>query len=201
MPLPFGTPITPSLVGMANHQGLDRRSYKFWVHPDNIMEVKTTVLKHLPVVLYTPRGPNAELIDSSISSVYLDNSAFDLYNDKLERKEGAQAIRLRWYGNPSNNEISVERKIHHEINKFGEYNDRFTIKEKYVDAFLNGNYTMDRQIAKLREQGVRSEAEIQQYEEMVKGIQKSIGDMKLKPGKSPLFIIIFATLFRLHFGC
>ncbi|KAF9433426.1 vacuolar transporter chaperone [Entomortierella beljakovae] len=182
MPLPFGTPITPSaLAGMANQHGLDRRSYKFWVHPDNIMEVKTTVLKHLPVVLYTPRGPNAELFDSSISSVYLDNSAFDLYNDKLERKEGAQAIRLRWYGNPSNNEISVERKIHHEINKFGEYNDRFTIKEKYVDAFLNGNYTMDRQIAKLREQGVRSEAEIQQYEEMVKGIQKSIGDMKLKP--------------------
>ncbi|KAF9115238.1 vacuolar transporter chaperone [Mortierella sp. AM989] len=182
MPLPFGTPITPSaLTGMANQEGLDRRSFKFWVHPDNIMEVKTTVLKHLPVILYTPRGPNnTESFDPSISSVYLDNSSFDLYNDKLERKEGAQAIRLRWYGSPSNNEISVERKIHHEINKFGEYHDKFIIKEKYVDAFLKGEYTMDRQITKLREQGVKSAAEIEKFEEMVKDIQKSIVDMKLK---------------------
>jgi SPX domain protein involved in polyphosphate accumulation len=182
--LPFGTPTTPSaLTGMVNQEGLDRKSFKFWVHPDNVMEVKTTVLKHLPVILYTPRGPNtAESLDPSLSSVYLDNSAFDLYNNKLERKEGAQAIRLRWYGSPSNNEIYVERKIHHEINKFGEYHDRFTIKEKYVDAFLKGEYTMDRQIAKLREQGVKSPAEIEKFEEMAKDVQKTIVDMKLKPG-------------------
>ncbi|KAF9580675.1 vacuolar transporter chaperone [Lunasporangiospora selenospora] len=181
--LPFGTPITPSaLSGMASQVGLDRKSFKFWVHPDNVMEVKTTVLKHLPVILYTPRGPNtAESLDPSLSSVYLDSSAFDLYNTKLERKEGAQAIRLRWYGNPSNNEIFVERKIHHEINKFGEYHDRFSIKEKYVDAFLKGDYTLDRHIAKLREQGAKSAAEIEQFREMVKDIQKTIVDMKLKP--------------------
>ncbi|KAF9390640.1 vacuolar transporter chaperone [Podila verticillata] len=181
--LTFGTPITPStLTTMANQAGVDRKSFKFWVHPDNVMEVKTTVLKHLPVILYTPRGPNtSEFLDPSLSSVYLDNSAFDLYNSKLERKEGAQAIRLRWYGNPSNNEIFVERKIHHEVNKFGEYHDRFSIKEKYVDAFLKGDYTMDRQIAKLREQGVKSATEIEQFEEMVKDVQKCITDMKLKP--------------------
>ncbi|KAF9085918.1 vacuolar transporter chaperone [Mortierella sp. AD031] len=181
--MPFGTPITPStLTGMINQEGLDRRSFKFWVHPDNVMEVKTTVLKHLPVILYTPRGPNnVESLDPSLSSVYLDNSSFDLYNTKLERKEGAQAIRLRWYGSPSNNEIFVERKIHHEINKLGEYHDRFSIKEKYVDAFLKGTYTMDRQIAKLKEQGVKSGTEIEQFEEMVKDVQKSIVDMKLRP--------------------
>ncbi|KAK3818379.1 MAG: VTC domain-containing protein [Benniella sp.] len=181
--LPLGTPITPSaLTVRMNKEGLDRKSFKFWVHPDNVMEVKTTVLKHLPVVLYTPRGPNtAESLDPSLSSVYLDNTAFDLYNSKLERQEGAQAIRLRWYGSPSNNEIFVERKIHHEINKFGEYHDRFTVKEKYVDSFLKGEYTMDRHIAKLREQGGKSAAEIDQYEEMVKDVQKCIVDMKLKP--------------------
>ncbi|KAF8944458.1 vacuolar transporter chaperone [Haplosporangium gracile] len=183
--LSFGTPITPStLTGMINQQGLDRRSFKFWVHPDNVMEVKTTVLKHLPVILYTPRGPgpnNSESLDPSLSSVYLDNSSFDLYNTKLERKEGAQAIRLRWYGSPSNNEIFVERKIHHEINKLGEYHDRFFIKEKYVDAFLKGTYTLDRQVAKLKEQGVKSPAEIEQFQELVKDVQKGIVDMKLRP--------------------
>ena len=182
---PFGTPITPStFTGMSHQAGLDRKSFKFWVHPDNVMEVKTTVLKHLPVILYTPRGPHhAESLDPSLSSVYLDDSAFDLYNNKLERKEGAQAIRLRWYGSPSNSEIHVERKIHHEVNKFGEYHDRFSIKEKYVDAFLKGEYTMERQVAKLREQGVKSSAEIDKFEEMVKDVQKCIVDMKLKPGK------------------
>ncbi|GJJ69787.1 putative membrane protein [Entomortierella parvispora] len=181
--LPFGTPITPStFTGMSNQAGLDRKSFKFWVHPDNVMEVKTTVLKHLPVILYTPRGPNhGESLDPSLSSVYLDDSSFDLYNNKLERKEGAQAIRLRWYGNPSNNEIHVERKIHHEVNKFGEYHDRFSIKEKYVDAFLKGEYTMERQVAKLREQGVKSSAEIDKFEEMVKDVQNCIVQMKLKP--------------------
>ncbi|KAF9922597.1 vacuolar transporter chaperone [Linnemannia zychae] len=181
--LPFGTPITPStLTGMFNREGLDRKSFKFWVHPDNVMEVKTTVLKHLPVILYTPRGPNStESLDPSLSSVYLDNSSFDLYNTKLERKEGAQAIRLRWYGSPSNNEIFVERKIHHEINKLGEYHDRFSIKEKYVDAFLKGTYTMDRQVAKMKEQGIKSPAEIEQFQELVKDVQKSIVDMKLRP--------------------
>ncbi|KAG0307303.1 vacuolar transporter chaperone [Dissophora globulifera] len=178
-----GTPITPSvLTGMMYKEGLDRRSFKFWVHPDNVMEVKTTVLKHLPVIVYTPRGPNtAESLDPSLSAVYLDNSAFDLYNSKLEHKEGAQAIRLRWYGGPSNNEVFVERKIHHEVNRFGEYHDRFSIKEKYIDAFLKGEYTMERQVAKQREQGVKSPAEIEQFDEMVKDVQKCIVDMKLKP--------------------
>ncbi|KAG0236257.1 vacuolar transporter chaperone [Actinomortierella wolfii] len=180
--LPIGTPITPSAIAaMASNKTLDRRSYKFWVHPDNVMEVKTRVLKYLPVILYTPRGPGQVDMDPSLSSVYLDNADYELYNSKLERRDGAQAIRLRWYGSPSNNEIFVERKIHHDGTKFGEYHDRFSIKEKYVDAFLKGEYTMDRQIAKMREQGAKSEQEIEQFEKMTKDIQRAIVDMKLRP--------------------
>ncbi|KAF9972492.1 vacuolar transporter chaperone [Actinomortierella ambigua] len=180
--LPIGTPITPSAIAaMASNKTLDRRSYKFWVHPDNVMEVKTRVLKHLPVILYTPRGPGHVDMDPSLSSVYLDNADYELYNSKLERRDGAQAIRLRWYGNPSNNEIFVERKIHHEGTQFGEYHDRFSIKEKYVDAFLKGEYTMERQISKMREQGAKSEQEIEQFERMTQDIQRAIVDMRLRP--------------------
>ncbi|KAF9165631.1 vacuolar transporter chaperone [Actinomortierella ambigua] len=180
--LPIGTPITPSAIAaMASNKTLDRRSYKFWVHPDNVMEVKTRVLKHLPVILYTPRGPGQIDMDPSLSSVYLDNADYELYNSKLERCDGAQAIRLRWYGNPSNNEIFVERKIHHEGTQFGEYHDRFLIKEKYVDAFLKGEYTMERQISKMREQGAKSEQEIEQFEKMTQDIQRAIVDMRLRP--------------------
>ena len=28
------------------------QSFKFWIHPDNLMEVKTTILRHLPVLIY-----------------------------------------------------------------------------------------------------------------------------------------------------
>src|SRR6185503_15184727 len=45
---------------------ISRHSYKFWVHPNNIMEVRTTILRHLPVLIYKTSS------DSSITSVYFD---------------------------------------------------------------------------------------------------------------------------------
>lgn len=34
----------------------------------------------------------------AITSIYFDNEDLDLYLGRLEKTEGAQAIRLRWYG-------------------------------------------------------------------------------------------------------
>ncbi|CAJ0635064.1 4072_t:CDS:2 [Entrophospora sp. SA101] len=34
----------------------------------------------------------------TITSIYYDNENFDLYTARLEKSEGAEAIRLRWYG-------------------------------------------------------------------------------------------------------
>ena len=41
--------------------------------------------------------PSAEL-SPAISSVYFDNEDLELYLGRLEKTEGAEAIRLRWYG-------------------------------------------------------------------------------------------------------
>ncbi|AAS54470.1 AGL020Wp [Eremothecium gossypii ATCC 10895] len=35
------------------------RTYKFWIHPDNLMEVKTRILRHLPVLVYMAAPPES----------------------------------------------------------------------------------------------------------------------------------------------
>jgi len=35
---------------------------------------------------------------AAITSIYFDNEDLDLYLGRLEKTEGAEAIRLRWYG-------------------------------------------------------------------------------------------------------
>jgi SPX domain protein involved in polyphosphate accumulation len=34
----------------------------------------------------------------AITSIYMDNEDLELYLGRLEKTEGAEAIRLRWYG-------------------------------------------------------------------------------------------------------
>jgi SPX domain protein involved in polyphosphate accumulation len=38
------------------------------------------------------------LADSAITSIYFDNEDLELYLGRLEKTEGAEAIRMRWYG-------------------------------------------------------------------------------------------------------
>ena len=35
---------------------------------------------------------------AAITSIYMDNEDLELYLGRLEKTEGAEAIRLRWYG-------------------------------------------------------------------------------------------------------
>lgn len=52
------------LSSVNNTEEISFQSFKFWVHPDNLMEVKTRILRHLPVLVYaaTP-GENDDLIN------------------------------------------------------------------------------------------------------------------------------------------
>ena len=44
--------------------------------------------------------PNKEfnMADSAITSIYFDNEELELYLGRFEKTEGAEAIRMRWYG-------------------------------------------------------------------------------------------------------
>lgn len=38
------------------------------------------------------------IVREAITSIYFDNEDLELYLGRLEKTEGAEAIRLRWYG-------------------------------------------------------------------------------------------------------
>ncbi|KAI8377431.1 VTC domain-containing protein [Radiomyces spectabilis] len=158
-----------------------RNTTKYWVHPDNITELKLIILKHLPVLVFNP-NKEFESQDSAITSVYFDNDDFELYMGRLEKTEGAQAIRMRWYGGMDNNNIFVERKTHRE-DWTGEKSvkARFPIKEKYLNAFLKGEYTTDELFAKAREQGKKSEKELQELEDLAQQVQYTVLTKRLHP--------------------
>ncbi len=48
-------------------------------------------------VVFDPKK-DFNIADSAITSIYFDNEDLELYLGRLEKTEGAEAIRLRWYG-------------------------------------------------------------------------------------------------------
>lgn len=129
-------------------------------------------------------NPNKEFEtqDSAISSIYYDNSDFDLYTGRLRKDEGAEAVRLRWYGGMDVSTIFVERKTHRE-DWTGEKSvkARFSLKEKNVNAFLNGEYTVGQAFEKMRKEGKKSVKEIEQLEALAREVQYTTITKRLQP--------------------
>ena len=114
--------------------------------------------------------------DSAISSIYYDNTdTFELYTGRLKKTEGAEAIRLRWYGGMGNETIFVERKTHRE-DWTGEKSvkARFPMKEKNVNSFLSGQMTAESIFDKMRKEGKKSDKEISEMEQLAREVQYSV---------------------------
>lgn len=160
-----------------------RDTTKYWVHPDNITEVKLVIMKHLPVLVFNTKKEYEEN-DSAISSVYVDNDEFECYQGRLEKSDMAQAIRIRWYGpTPTDNgQCFLERKVHRE-KWTGEQSvkERFPIKTKYIDPYLSGEYTMDVKFAKLRARGQKSVKDVELMQKLANDVQTSIVTKKMRP--------------------
>ena len=79
-------------------------------------------------------------------------------------------------------EIFMERKTHRE-DWTGETSvkSRFSIKEKYVNAYLAGTHTMDKSIAKLRERKQKSDKELDETSTLSQEIQQTVLKRKLHP--------------------
>lgn len=176
-----GQPRTGNAAAGADQNAFERATAKYWVHPDNVTEVKAILLFHLPVLVFNPNKP-IEPSDSAISSVYLDNRDFDLYTSRLQRDEGAEAIRLRWYGPMDSPNVFVERKTHHAPWLNGvSVKDRFRVDENKVSDFLSSRYTAEQYIRELRQKGSMDEATLEHTEFIATGVQKSIQQKLLNP--------------------
>lgn len=176
-----GNPVKGDSAAGGTQQNFVRQTTKYWVHPDNITEVKLIILKHLPVLVFNA-DKEFEPEDSAITSIYFDNRDLDLYKGRLEKTEGAEAIRLRWYGGMSSDQIFVERKTHRE-DWTGEKSvkARFAMKEKYVNEYLKGQYSVDSIFEKARKEGKKSIKEIEALEQLAREVQYTVLTERLRP--------------------
>ena len=176
-----GKPIKGDSAAGGKQQNFVRQTTKYWVHPDNITELKLIILKHLPVLVFNT-NKEFETEDSAISSIYYDNEDLDLYYGRLRKDEGAEAHRLRWYGGMQSNTIFVERKTHRE-DWTGEKSvkARFSLKERHVNDFLHGKFTVEEAFAKMRKEGKKSIQEIENLEALATEIQYTMLKKRLRP--------------------
>jgi uncharacterized membrane protein YidH (DUF202 family) len=151
------------------------------VHPDNLLEVKTLILRRLPALVYSDQtSKEVDGNDSpAITSLYFDNKKFHLYSDKVDRQSETSSLRLRWYGQLNTRpDIFLEQKAADATGNSEEH--KFTIKDKYVKPFIDGDYTMEKTVQKMERQG-QPEDKIESYKTTVAKIQDFIKQKKLAP--------------------
>jgi SPX domain protein involved in polyphosphate accumulation len=159
------------------------KAYKFWVHMDNLLEVKTYILRRLPVLVYNPQS--MKVVDSAqkdptITSIYFDSDKFDLYQSKVDKADEAGSLRLRWSGQLADKpEVFFEKKITNE--EGGNKEIRIQMKQKYIQPFLKGDYKMEKQLERLEEKFGADSEQFKSLKSNVEEIQAFIKEKRLEP--------------------
>eukprot|EP00123_Amoebidium_parasiticum_P015586 comp23046_c0_seq1/m.36886 comp23046_c0_seq1/g.36886 ORF comp23046_c0_seq1/g.36886 comp23046_c0_seq1/m.36886 type:complete len:675 (-) comp23046_c0_seq1:237-2261(-) len=171
--------LKPRLAVSSEPQGGTLKTDTYWVHADNVTAVKLFVLQHMPVVVSSGRETSSP--ESLVSCIYLDNESHDMYHERVEKNDTAMSIRLRWFGTKPR-EVQVDTRSHREDTWAGEATatDSFTIKEKYLDAYLAGQWTFEQKVEKMRTKGM-SDMAISQLLVLSKNVQDTILRRKLQP--------------------
>lgn len=153
------------------------------MHPDNLLEVKTYVLRRLPVLVYNPQTSKiaeATQSDPTITSLYFDNPSFSLYMQKVDRASDVSSLRLRWFGRLRDKpEIMFEKKT---VREGGDSEEiRFPIKKKYVVPFMKGEYQMEKSVSKLQARQDTDSDAIEHFQHNVNEIKRFIQENNLQP--------------------
>ncbi|KAJ5126170.1 hypothetical protein N7448_005481 [Penicillium atrosanguineum] len=158
-------------------------SYKFWVHSDNVLEVKTFILRRLPVLIYNPTtSKNIDTMtdDPTITSLYFDTPHFDLYGQKVARAAEAGSLRLRWTGQLQDKPpIFLEKKIVGEDDSSREV--KVQLKEKHVKEFLDGEYHLDKKVHRMEDMNNGESTEAETLKKDVEELQAFIKENDLQP--------------------
>ena len=178
----------PSTSG-SKATGAKYTSYKFWVHPENILEVKTYVLRRLPVLVYNPQSQktvDGSQSDPTLTSLYFDNTNFSLYDNNVNKTSNASSLRLRWYG-----KLKEKPEIYLEKKTVGEEGDseevRLAIKEKYIQPFITGQYSMEKSLEKVKSREGDGSNGLMQMQRNIDEIQDFIKENGLQPMMSSTY--------------
>uniref|UniRef100_A0A7S0WG32 SPX domain-containing protein n=1 Tax=Pyramimonas obovata TaxID=1411642 RepID=A0A7S0WG32_9CHLO len=138
-------------------QNFVRTTRKYWVKTEDVSRVKHHILQNLPV--FQVRQDLLPGDSQLTNSTYFDNSSLELYHGRLDKRPNAIAIRFRWYGTGSAKTVFVERKTHQD-SWTGEVSvkERFTLEEKNVVPFLQGDYTVEMAVADAEAAGQSAES-------------------------------------------
>lgn len=153
------------------------------MHPENLLEVKTYILRRLPVLVYNPQTSKiveATQSDPTITSLYFDNPSFSLYMQKVDRASDVSSLRLRWFGRLRDKpEIMFEKKT---VREGGDSEEiRFPIKKKYVVPFMKGEYQMEKSVSKLQARQDTDSDAIEHFQHNVNEIKRFIQENNLQP--------------------
>ncbi|KAI9041504.1 SPX domain protein [Aspergillus affinis] len=158
-------------------------SFKFWVHPDNVLEVKTYILRRLPVLIYNPgtsKEPETLPDDPTITSLYFDDPQFDLYTQKVARAPEAGSLRLRWTGNLKDKPaIFLEKKVVMDDDRSREV--RVQLKQKHVKEFLEGEYRFDKKVHRMEGNANGETGEAESFKKDVSELQSFVKEYNLQP--------------------
>jgi len=177
-----------SMSSATAHEDAEFQSFKFWVHPDNLMEVKTRILRHLPVLVYSndeSDTSHGDTYDPTISSLYFDNGSFEIYNLKLLKSNASPTLRLRWSGKLFDKpDIFLEKKVVDKSVQDENLNEvRLKLKEKYLkDFIINGDVDefKSKTLGKFKEMG-SSDSYLQALEHDIDDVDKFIKQYDLQP--------------------
>lgn len=183
-------------MNTGDQEGKSTAVLRFFVHADDILELKTQILRHLPVLVYNNSTTKGEDIDPPISSLYFDNSELETYSARVENAPGSKLLRLRWYGSAEENpEIIFERRTL-QSDGLSEKSEKFLIKDKYVDGFIKGDDTFIVKTAKkIRSNPGKTEEDAVEFEKLARELQANIIDGKLAPGECLVYFPFFCFVF------
>ncbi|KAJ3454151.1 hypothetical protein MRS44_018045 [Fusarium solani] len=154
------------------HHGERYTTHKFWVHPDNLLEVKVDILRYLPALVYSEKASKELASNNSppITSLYLDNRELELYSEKLSPRDLCRAEDGGRQGRQPGTQV---------------------LHQGQVVKSLQGDYDMDKAIQKMKRQSFTVE-----QTEALKTTVAVIQDFVQQKGLSP---VLRASYFRSAF--
>lgn len=162
----------------------DKRSFtaRYWVHPDNVTEVKAIMLFNLPMQAKKPANGSTSN-DGSTSLVYFDNDQFSLYSERLQCDDGAEIIKCGWLGSlESSDKVFIERKKFVKTNQGGtSFQDHLNFEPSRVADFIAQRYPAEEYAKYLKSNSRCDQAYVNMCYTTAKSIQQSISIKHLKP--------------------
>ena len=177
-----------------------RKTTKYWVDPEHATRVKLLIIRHMPILELTESArikhkfheQQTDQTHNFISSVYLDNDELTCYHNRIQRLEGAQLVRIRWYGGkrepgqtlpvPSGDLVFIERKTHHE--KWVELDsakERFPFSRSLLQPFFAGEVTPEKAFEIMVLQGLVKEKEVAKHLQLAHETQQLVCSLGLVP--------------------